>query len=197
MGYTLTTAPAEEPLSLDRVKEHLKVDISDDDVLIGLLIIATRGYAEHQTGRSLVTQEWRYTCDAFPGWCDGGGAALLLEKGPFQSIDGIGYTDMGGDPATWSPTDYVADLTGPLARIAPRFGKTWPIALPQLAAVQIDFTAGYGAAVDVPQGIKQWMLLRIGALYENREEIAVGRGIVVPSLPFVDGLLDPFSVKRV
>jgi uncharacterized phiE125 gp8 family phage protein len=44
----------------------------------------------------------------------------------------------------------------------------------------------------VPEAIRSWMLLRIGALYENREELAVGSRIVVLELPFVDGLLDPF-----
>lgn len=44
----------------------------------------------------------------------------------------------------------------------------------------------------VPDGIRSWMLLRIGALYENREEVAVGTRIVVLELPFVDGLLDPY-----
>ncbi|PUA17268.1 phage head-tail connector protein [Glaciimonas sp. PCH181] len=44
----------------------------------------------------------------------------------------------------------------------------------------------------VPDGIRSWMLLRIGSLYENREEVAVGQRIVVLELPFVDGLLDPY-----
>lgn len=46
----------------------------------------------------------------------------------------------------------------------------------------------------VPDGLRSWMLLRVGALYENREEVAVGTRIVVLELPFVDGLLDPFMV---
>jgi hypothetical protein len=44
----------------------------------------------------------------------------------------------------------------------------------------------------VPDGIRAWMLLRVGSLYENREEMAVGQRLVALNLPFVDGLLDPF-----
>jgi hypothetical protein len=36
--------------------------------------------------------------------------------------------------------------------------------------------------------------MRIGALYENREETAVGARIVVAELPFVDRLLDPYRI---
>jgi hypothetical protein len=71
----------------------------------------------------------------------------------------------------------------------------WPIPLPQIGAVQINYTAGYGTtAASVPEGIRHWMLMRISTLYENREEVAIlGRGKVDP-LPFVDGLLDPYRV---
>ena len=64
-------------------------------------------------------------------------------------------------------------------------------------AVQISYTAGYGADTAVPAGIKAWMLMRIGSLYENREEFVTGRGIVVAELPFLDGLLDPYRILRV
>jgi uncharacterized phiE125 gp8 family phage protein len=47
----------------------------------------------------------------------------------------------------------------------------------------------------VPDGIRSWMLLRVGAMYENREEVAVGQRVVVLDLPYVDGLLDPFRTS--
>lgn len=44
----------------------------------------------------------------------------------------------------------------------------------------------------VPDGIRSWMLLRIGSLYENREEVAILNRGQIKDLPYVDGLLDPF-----
>lgn len=44
----------------------------------------------------------------------------------------------------------------------------------------------------VPDGIRSWMLLRVGSLYENREEMATLQKGGMVSLPYVDGLLDPF-----
>jgi uncharacterized phiE125 gp8 family phage protein len=44
----------------------------------------------------------------------------------------------------------------------------------------------------VPAGIRSWMLLRIGSLYENREEVAIMQKGGIKELPYVDGLLDPY-----
>jgi uncharacterized phiE125 gp8 family phage protein len=67
--------------------------------------------------------------------------------------------------------------------------------LPQIGAVQINYTAGYGtAATNVPEGIRHWMFLRVASLYENREEVAILTRGKVEILPFVDFLLDPYKV---
>jgi uncharacterized phiE125 gp8 family phage protein len=203
MGYQLITAPASEPLTTADAKAHLRVDFVDDDALIGLLITAARQYCEQIIARSLISQQWRYVIDAFPaafwGMTNGyfSGNAILLEKGPVISLDSITYLDMGSATQTMPATDYASDFSGPLGRITPKFGKIWPIALPQIAAVQVTFTAGYGVdATFVPVGIKQWLKLRIGALYENREEVVSGRSITVTPMPFVDSLLDPYRIVR-
>ena len=210
MAYQLITAPAVEPLLLAEVKTHLREDLVDtaNDALITLLLAAARQYAEQLTGRSFITQTWRYVFDCFPGgsgmffdwpWGRGdyshAGNAILLEKSPIQSIDSIQYLDMTGTLQTVPTSLYVADLSGQLARITPRFGQIWPIALPQIAACQVNFTAGYGAAAtNVPEGLRQWLKLRIGALYQNREEFVSGQRITITPLPFVDGLLDAYRI---
>jgi uncharacterized phiE125 gp8 family phage protein len=44
----------------------------------------------------------------------------------------------------------------------------------------------------VPDGIRSWMLLRVGSLYESREEVAMMTRGKLEILPYVDSLLDPF-----
>ncbi len=203
MGYRRTVAPTEEPLTLAEVKEHLASadpDLTADDNWITAQITAVREYAEQETGRSLITQTWQRVTDQFPGGCWDGengldGNAIRLEKGPIQSITSIVYVDMGGTSQTLANTEYVTDSTGAVTRIAPRFGKLWPIALPQLGSVTVTFVAGYGAANQVPEGLKTWMKLRLAALFENREEVTAG-GPLAP-LPFVDSLLNPYRILRV
>lgn len=194
-----TVPPASEPILLGDAKLHLRVDITDDDTLITALIVAARQFAESLTGRSFLTQSWQLTLDYFP-------ICLELERGTVQAINSIVYRDMSGVMQTVAfsapsngiqrSTDgnIVADLTARPARITPAFGCIWPIPLPEIGAVTVNYTAGYGAAADVPQGIKQWMLLRIGSMYAFREEIVAERSIKVDPMPFFDLLLDPFRV---
>lgn len=209
MGYQLVTPPTAEPVALADAKAHLRVDaaVTEDDALITLMIAAVRQYAEQLTACSLLTQQWRLVLDAFPGPSLMGvpagvpfslpGHAILLEKGPVQSIDAIIYTAMDGNDQTLAPQTYVADLSGTLVRITPRFGQIWPITLPQIGSVQVFFTAGYGSAADVPAGLVQWIKLRLGTLYDNREDVVTGKNVKVDPLPFVDRLLDPYRIVQV
>lgn len=196
-----TVPPAIEPIALSDVKLHLKVDITDDDTLITALIVAARQYAETLTGRSFITQSWQLVRDYFP-------CSLELERGVVQSIDSIVYRDMAGVSQTMTfgapvngvsrSTDgsLVADLTALPAHIRPAFGRIWPIPMPETGAVAVNYTAGYGSTeASVPQGIKQWMLLRIGSMYAFREEVVAERSIKVDPMPFFDVMLDAFRVE--
>ncbi|MFM8462722.1 MAG: head-tail connector protein [Burkholderiaceae bacterium] len=191
MSLQLVTPPAGEPVSLAEAKLHLRVDVDDDDALIGSLISAARQAAETLTGRQLNTARWKLVLDAFP--C----RTILLTKCPVQSVVNIQYLDMNGMSQALPLVDYVVDTACEPARISPVFGKTWPPTLPQIGAVTVTFDAGYGAASAVPEGLKSWIKLRVGSLYAHREEMSIlMRGRIDP-LPFVDGLLDPYRVALV
>ncbi len=207
MSLQLVTAPTEEPVTLVEAKLHLRVDFSDDDLLITALIAAARQAAETLTGRQLVTARWKYILDSFPGPSLMGvpagktftlpGHAILIPKAPVQSIVSIDYLDMNRTAQTMSSVNYATDLACEPARITPIFGQIWPINLPEIGAVSVTFDAGYGTATDVPEGIKSWIKLRVGSLYQNREEVAaMARGKIDP-LPFIDGLLDPYRMVTV
>lgn len=58
-----------------------------------------------------------------------------------------------------------------------------------------DAGTGYNYLGGVPEGIGTWMKLRVGSLYDNRQESGISnRGLMV-SVPYMDGLLDDFSVR--
>lgn len=220
MPIQIVTAPAAEPVSLTEAKAHLRVDVADDDLLIGALIVAARQHAETITRRVLVTQSWKMTLDQFPApgmnissanwygpqWGNSPGPLSAIRPDgrsgyeitpplpPLQTVDSIKYIDQDGAQQTLAPSAYLVDTISEPARITPAYGTTWPATQNRINAVEVAFTAGYGAASVVPEGIKRWMLIRIGSLYENREEVALmNRGKLEP-LPFVDGLLDPYRV---
>ena len=207
MPIQLVTPPTEEPVSLLEAKLHLRVDFDEDDMLIASLITAARQAAETLTGRQLTTARWRQVLDCFPGPSLMGvsagqaftlpGHAIVLAKAPVQSVVSINYLDMGSVNQTMPASTYTVDAACEPARITPVFGQIWPVCLPQIGAVSVTFDAGYGTAAQVPEGIKSWIKLRVGSLYAHREEVAALSRGRIESLPFIDGLLDPYMVVTV
>jgi uncharacterized phiE125 gp8 family phage protein len=212
MPLQLITAPTAEPLTLADAKAWARIDTNADDNLVKALIKAARSFAETKLRRSLITQTWQLTLDSFPGPSQFGvpygetyslpGHAIILERPPVQSIVSIQYTAMDGTTQTMPITDYV-DLTGSgtqrvddLTRITPVFGKIWPINLPQIGSVRVKYVTGFGDdATNIPEDILTWVKLRVGTLYENREEVVVGTRITVSELPYIDSLIDPYVVE--
>jgi uncharacterized phiE125 gp8 family phage protein len=188
MGLVLTTAAAAEPLTLAEARLHCKVDDVADDALITALIVAARRLAEAQTGRVLVTQSWKQTLAAFPV------AAIALDLPPLVSVQSVKYYDGAGDLRTLDASAYTVHVSAQIGLVAPAVGASWPGTQARLEAVEVAFTAGYGAAAAVPQEIKQWMLLQIALWYAVRESTNVGN--IVNEMPFVGALLDPYRILR-
>ncbi len=178
MALKQVTAPATEPLALADVKAHLKVDNTADDSYITALIVAARQYVETYLGRSLISQTWRYTLDAFP--CEGfslhwnyiEGQAVQLPRPPLVSVTSITYLDYSNVVQTLSPSVYQVDTDSEPGRVIPTWGHFFPLTLPALNAVSITYAAGYGDSTTIPQGIKQAMYLIIGNWYEHRESVS-------------------------
>jgi len=186
MALKLITPPAAEPISLAEAKAHLRVDTTDEDALITALISAAREHAEHVTHRAFITQTWELAVDAFPA------AEILLPRPRLISVVSVKYDDAAEVEQTMDAADYALDTYSEPGWLLPAYGSTWPATLDAANAVRVRYTAGYGATASaVPQGLKAWMLLRVGNLYRNREELVDGRQ-VQPS--FVDRLLDPYVV---
>lgn len=185
MSLKLITAPTDEPITKDEAKAHLRVDVSDDDALIEALIVVARQGAEHLTGRAMMPQTWELSLDRFEG-------EISLQKAPLIEIISVKYVDQAGALQTMAEADYQLDDHREPARMVPVYGSCWPPTRCQPNAVLIRFQAGYADAAAVPQEIKQWMLLRIGMLYENRESVAAG--VTFSEVPYVDRLLDAYRV---
>lgn len=134
---------------------------------------------------------------------DAGDAALLTASPGADTISVPGWkTQAVADPVRLSNRD--GAFPGGLSAQTDFFVRS--MASPNVYTLSassggalLDITsAGTGESFIgvIPQGLKAWMLMAIGALYENRESIAVDTRITSVEVPkdFLDGLLDPYRL---
>jgi uncharacterized phiE125 gp8 family phage protein len=183
----VTTPPAMEPVSIDLVRRHCRIDTFGDDDLLESYLMAARIMAEGYLSRVLITQTLLWTVrpsslleperSHLP-------RAILLPRAPVQSIVSVNMLDELGNtttilPATlpvistWDVLGYVTDLALEPCRltIGPETllvdGRTAQQA--RLGNIQIAMVAGYGDTADtVPLPIVQAIMLTTAFLYEHR-----------------------------
>ncbi len=185
MIATVTTQPAEEPVTLTEAKAHLRVSDTADDTYITAIIKAAREQAERFVNGAIVTQTLTGKLDQFFN-------EISLPSGPIAGITSISYIDTDGETQTVDSSIYTLDA--PQRRILLAYNQEWPDTRCQKNAVTVVFTAGVAVA-DVPQSIKQAILLLVGEMYENREETVIGVSASRLSLT-AERLLQPFKIYR-
>ena len=206
MTLRLITAPTVPAVSLIEAKAHLRVVGTDEDMLITAMVDTATQAAEHETGRAMMPQTWEAGFDGFPAgfkFTQGMSQNIVgitypesfkLTRGPAQSVVGITYIDTYGAIQTIASSLYklVQDDFG-CALIIPSFGSSWPACRNETDGIKVRYVAGYADAANVPSAIKSWILLHLGALFENRESEVIERGMQI-KLGFADRLLDRYRV---
>lgn len=186
MSVRLITPPTVEPVDLDSLKRHLRVEHAEDDGLILTLGKAAREWAEMFTRRAFMTQTWERTLNQF---CP----VIALPYPPLQSVSSVTYVDGDGVTQTIASSAYTVDTTGSdFAKVYPAFQEEWPTDLrAHPRGVAVRFVVGYGAvpetlaaplAASAPAVACQAIKLLTGDLYKNREESIVGN--IVSKVPF-------------
>ncbi|ARL25487.1 phage head-tail connector protein [Burkholderia pseudomallei] len=280
MPEIVLQSPIGEPVSLDFVKAFVRETSTVQDSVLRMLIGAARVAAESRTRQQCLHARYRLILDKFPmagigtplpfaELVNDPGFSVRLPHSPLVDVVQIQYLDMGGNQATVDPSLYTVNKALTPGIVALQFGKIWPIPLPQIAAVWIDYDAGYASPFSVvnqaagsirvngpvtwaigdtvsfynagagalpaplaedtpylvasaagsvytfsdldgnaltftdggtdqnfigvvPSGIRQWICLRVGSMYQNREEVALMNRGKIEELPYVDSLLWPY-----
>lgn len=187
-GLSVVTAAASDPVTTDEAKTHLAVDDSYYDTFIGSLVSAATGHVEGLTNRQIMSATYDLKVDRFPG----GRNRLFIPKGQLSSVTSVTYTDTSGDSQTFAASDYSVITDQEPGFIEPVFDKVWPVARTQAESVTVRFVAGYASASDVPDGLKQAILLVVGHWFANREGVTYGSTSEVPMA--VHALADQFRI---
>jgi hypothetical protein len=205
----MITPPAAPPLEWAPVAQHLRLaDLGEQNdaeqaYVMGVLVPAAARTATQILRRALITTSYETSC--YPVELAQRGGVLVLDWPDLLAVESVLY---GETPLT-EGSDYTVAVDGTGAPTQPGTlvfsaglfggaccgghwyspGFSWACFCAQ-EALRVTYTAGYGAAAaDVPANIQAWLLLRVAALYANREETAPPKTGSVDNMPFVDSLL--------
>jgi len=170
MIATRTVNPYTEPVTLDEVKDHLRIEHTDHDSQLLGLITASRDWVESYTNRALVQQTWKYYLQDCPS-----GDEFELPFPPLQSVTSIKYTDSDDTETEWSDTEYEVDTDSEPGRVILAYGYTWPsTTLHPKNPIKVEYIAGYDSEgspadyrVNIPEAIKNAIKLDIEIRYDR------------------------------
>jgi uncharacterized phiE125 gp8 family phage protein len=186
-----------EPVTLAEARRHCRIDAdtSDghpDDSMLEIYISAARAYAENFTGLAFGKQTLELGLDEFP-------EEEIELLAPTTSITSVKYYDADGILTTIDADNYVLDDFSKPSYLFPVNGYTWPTAESRPKAVRIVYLTGYGDDSDsepIPFEAKAAILLIIGHLYENREEVVEHSNQTLLNIPTgAEALLRPLRVR--
>lgn len=186
-SVAVTTSNDDPVVSVSDMAAFLKLDDdSTDNALLEAYIETATEAVKNYLNRAIRTETFTYRADRF-GARDGDEAMLRLGPGvhdmsrdylfggyeyidlpypPLQGVTSITTYDSANASTIFSSSLYNVDTIG--GRIYLNEGQSWPSDLRDHNAVEIVYTAGYGAA-SVPSPIKEAIRRYVANLYEGCE----------------------------
>lgn len=188
MALTLVTGPEQEPITLQKAKAQLRLDVDTEDDLLRGYIKTAREWIEGQTRRGLITQTWDLHIDDDWPW-QKGQPYISLPLNPLASVTSITYDDGSSPRPTLAADQYTASARAHGSFIVPAYGVTWPSVRCVPSAIIVRFIVGT-AATGVPNALQTAIAMLVAHLYENREASAAK---ALTAVPFgVESLVSPF-----
>jgi uncharacterized phiE125 gp8 family phage protein len=191
----LVSPPEFEPLSIVEAKQHLRIDDSDHDADVAMVIPAARERAEEFCNRSFARQVRLLRADGFTEQVNGHDKPLRLLMGPVVLVNSVKYDDVDGNEQTLSTSVYT--VAG--GYLMPKRYQSWPALSGYPGCVRIEYITGFGPATGEPDysGLNPSVIaaikLFLGDLYEQREESIVGT--IYTTNPTAERLLWPFRTE--
>lgn len=151
----LVAGPTDEPVSLDMMKRHLRIELDQDaeDTLLAQLIGEARAWCETYTSRAFLPQTWRLSLHRF----DGATRLIELPRPPLLSVVAFEYLADLSAPSAWTPvpaSGWAADTGAEPGCVRLAYGGSWPVqGYGGTNAVRVTFQAGWADIDSVPKEI--------------------------------------------
>jgi uncharacterized phiE125 gp8 family phage protein len=163
MSY-ITEISGFEPITMQEVKDHLRVTWEEEDAMIYSFMSAAREYVEKSTSQAVIPQDIKAYYPAMPSRA----GYLELPLSNAVSITSVKYLDGAGVQQTVSSADYYLTVGQP-NRVY--FTQGYAGAKDRPDSVEVIYKAGFGSAPfkPFPQALRAAILIIVGDMYENRE----------------------------
>lgn len=188
----LVTAPAIEPITLAQAKEHLRVDGTEQDDYITLLIAAARQRIESDTRRALIRQKWMASIIGDFGLC----LPVELPRPNLMAAETF-LLEYRNSSEVW--TAHAGNMRQTSREPALLWATSLPTDIDEAhhstdAIWRATYWSGYGSlATDVPGPLRHAVLMLTAHLFERREILI--SGATVSEVPkTLDWLIDSFRV---
>lgn len=166
MDVKIITAASGYPVTEDEVNLYLKIDNDEESILIKKIIASATEFTEKYLKRSLLIRTLVASFDNFPT------NEIKLPYSPVTTINSVKYYDDNYVLTTVDPSIYFLVSKKTPAEVNLKFTNAWPITADRSSAVEVEYIAGYGKPENVPEPIKQAILLLCNHLYSNREMVS-------------------------
>lgn len=186
MRYKVTTKPLLEPVSLDELKDHLRITSTQEDSYLTNLITSGRQMIEDYTRRKLIEQTVTLYLDGWPSkysdvWWDGTVQASRDTLSTYQSIQiplvplidvsEVSLFSTDNTESTYSASNYYVNNfdNDTFGSIELNQGSVITGNLRRKNSIKVTYTVGYGPSPsDVPYSLRQSCLVMSAYLYNNR-----------------------------
>jgi len=177
MNIIVMEPPERLPITLEDVKEHVAIEIDDDDRQLELKIravVRSLDPPDGRLGRAMITQTLRYSLPGNPP------DRIRLPYPPVQLISEINYFNESDVEMPIDPLIYLLKNDQDPAYLVLKSGKSWPTDFSDNDPFpfKINFVAGFGDRPEnVPEDIRLGIMMEVADLYLLRENILVGQTV--------------------
>lgn len=168
--------PLFDDLALIRQQCKIDDDLTEEDALLRVYLGAATALAELEIGRPILPQVWERTVYGADG--------VVRLRSDVIGVESVVALGQRGEEMPIAEDWWLER------------GRRVICAKPAgAAAVRVRYRCGaWRTPEQVPQGVQNWLLLRVATAYANREAVLTQGREQLAALPrgFVDGLLDPY-----